>query len=60
MTNEELQNLVEEATADFATDDPQAALAKLARAKVAKLQEIGKLAAGLAFEPPAGSHTAKS
>lgn len=32
MTNEELQNLVEEATADFATDDAQAALAKLARA----------------------------
>ena len=32
MTNEELQNLVEEATADFATDDAPAALAKLARA----------------------------
>jgi len=32
VTNEELQNLVEEATADFATDDAQAALAKLARA----------------------------
>ena len=35
MTNEELQNLVEEATADFATDDAQAALAKLARATAA-------------------------
>lgn len=35
MTNEELQNLVEEATADFATDDPQAALVKLARATAA-------------------------
>jgi len=35
VTNEELQNLVEEATADFATDDAQAALAKLARATAA-------------------------
>lgn len=35
VTNEELQNLVEEATADFATDDPQAALVKLARATAA-------------------------
>ena len=35
MTNEELQNLVEEATADFATDDATAALAKLARATAA-------------------------
>ena len=35
MTNEELQNLVEEATADFATDDAHAALAKLARATAA-------------------------
>ena len=35
MTNEELQNLVEEATADFATDDAPAALAKLARATAA-------------------------
>ncbi len=35
VTNEELQNLVEEATADFATDDPQAALGKLARATAA-------------------------
>ncbi|MFM7750695.1 MAG: hypothetical protein ACKOTF_17620 [Opitutaceae bacterium] len=35
MTNEELQNLVEEATADFATDDAPASLAKLARATAA-------------------------
>jgi cytochrome c-type biogenesis protein CcmH/NrfG len=35
VTNEELQNLVEEATADFATDDAQTALAKLARATAA-------------------------
>jgi cytochrome c-type biogenesis protein CcmH/NrfG len=32
VTSDELQNLVEEATADFAMDDHEAALAKLARA----------------------------
>ena len=32
MTSDELQNLVEEATADFAVDDTEAALAKLGRA----------------------------
>ncbi|MFM1747337.1 MAG: hypothetical protein RLZZ188_1003 [Verrucomicrobiota bacterium] len=35
MTSEELQNLVEEATADFAMDDAESALAKLDRATAA-------------------------
>ncbi len=35
MTSDELQNLVEEATADFAMDDASAALAKLNRATAA-------------------------